>query len=231
MEGEENTGEEEMMEETVNPSVEEMAEDKTEEEDVNKTEEPEEIAMEEPDGEGEYSSLLDPAPGEEEAEEGDVGDQEEEMLLREDEEVSHDKHGEVDKEKQEEKSDEDKICEFIGTDYSLEIKNEKQNPSELNIDSPKDNSMSDDDDYTIKVKCQAEANDFESYEIPSGSNNKSTKPDDGSTKIHQEESLDPVLSSNIAMVYNEEEEEVMAGEELGRSRRRWKRRSGLPGGG
>ena len=73
--------------------------------------------------------------------------------------------------------------------------------------------MSDDDDYTIKVKCQAEANDYESYEIPSGSNSKSTKPDEVSTKVHQEESLDPVLSSNIAMVYNQGEEEVMAGEE------------------
>ena len=73
--------------------------------------------------------------------------------------------------------------------------------------------MLDDDDYTIKVKCQAEANDSESYETPSGSNSKSTKSDDGSTLIHQEESLDFVLSSNITKVYNQEEEEVMAGEE------------------
>ena len=214
MEGEETTGEEEMMEDTGNPSVEEMAEEKSEEEDVKKMEKPEEVAMKEPDGEGEEdSSLLDPVPGEEEAEEDNVGDQKEEELLREDEEVSHDEHKEVDEEKQEEKSDEDKIREFIGTDYSPEIKIEKQNLSELNIDSPKDNSMSEDDAYTIKVKCQAEADDSESYKIPSGSNSKSTKPDEGSTKIHQEESLDPVLSSNISLVYNQGEDKVMAGEE------------------
>ena len=75
--------------------------------------------------------------------------------------------------------------------------------------------MSDNDDCTTKVKCQAEAHDSESYEIPDGSNSNSTKPDDGGRQIHQEESLGPVLSSNIAMVYTEEEEEVMAGEEQG----------------
>ena len=44
------------------------------------------------------------------------------------------------------KSDEEVLLNFIGTDYSPEIKIEKRTLSELNIDSPKDNPMSDDDD-------------------------------------------------------------------------------------
>ena len=75
--------------------------------------------------------------------------------------------------------------------------------------------MSDDDGSTTKVKCQAKAHDSESYKIPEGSNYNSTKPDNGGTLIHQEESPEPVLSSTIATVYTEEEEEVMAGEEQG----------------
>ena len=215
MEGEEGTREEEKMEDTGNPSEEETGEEKMEE-DVKKMEEPEEIEMGEPEEDKEEdSSLLEPGPGEEEEEEDDVRDQREEELLREEEEVSRDENQEVDEEKQEEmqKSDEEVLRDFVGTDYGPEIENEKQTLSELNIDSPKDNSMSDDDDPTTKVKCQAEANDSESYKTPSGSNSKSTKSVDGSTLMHLEESLDFILSSNITKVYNQEEEEVTAGEE------------------
>ena len=202
MEGEENNDKEETMKETANLSKEETTEEKMEEEAGTKTEEPEEVTMEEPEGEGEEdSSLLDPVAGEEE--EGDVDDQDEEKLLRK--EVSH----------EEEKSDEDKIGDFIGTDFSYKTENEKQKPFELNIDSPNDNSMSDDDNSTTKIKCQVEAHDSESYEIPEGSSYNSTKPDTGGTQIHQEESPEPVLSSKTATVYTEEEEDVMAGEEQG----------------
>ena len=79
--------------------------------------------------------------------------------------------------------------------------------------------MSDDDDSTTNVKCQAEAHDYENYHIPEGSNYNSTKPDNGGTPIHQDESPEPVLSSTIATVYTEEEEEVMAGEGRGKERK------------
>ena len=73
--------------------------------------------------------------------------------------------------------------------------------------------MSDDDDSTPKVKCQADANDSESYEISEGSNFNSTKPDTGSTVIYQDESPEPLLSSTIATF--QEEEVVLVGEEQG----------------
>ena len=76
-----------------------------------------------------------------EEEKGDMDDQDEEKLLRE--EVSHDD--------QEERSDEDKIRDFIGPDYRDKTDDENQNLSELNINSPKDSSMSGDDDSTPKV--------------------------------------------------------------------------------
>ena len=118
-----------------------------------------------PEGVGEEdSSLLDPVAGEKE--EGDMDDQDEKKLLRE--EVSH--------EDQEERSDEDKIRDFIGPDYRDKTDGENQNLSELNINSPKESSMSDDNNSTPKVKCQADANDSESYEISEGSNFNSTKP-------------------------------------------------------
>ena len=44
------------------------------------------------------NSLLDARPGEEEEEEGDVKDNQEDELLKEEEELSHDKTEEVDKE-------------------------------------------------------------------------------------------------------------------------------------
>ena len=44
---------------------------------------------------------------------------------------------------------------FLGPETEIE----NLTLSELNIDSPKDSFMSDDDDHTIIVKCQAEAND------------------------------------------------------------------------
>ena len=59
-----------------------------------------------------------------------MDNQDEEKLLRE--EVSHDE--------KKEKSDEDKIRDFIGTDFNYKT----DNLSGLNINSPKDSSMSDD---------------------------------------------------------------------------------------
>ena len=129
--------------------------------------------------------------------------------------VSRDEQQEVDEEKQEEvkKSDEEVLLDFIRTDFGPETEIKNQTLSEQNIDSPKDSSMLDDDDHTITVKCQAEANDSESYKIPSGSNSKSTKSVAGSRTNHQEESTDFIHSSNITKVYNLEEEEIMAEEE------------------
>ena len=131
--------------------------------------------MEELEGVGEEdTSLLDPVAGEEE--EGDVDDQDEEKLLRED----------VSQDDQEERIGEDILRDFIGPDYRDITNDDNQNLSELHINSQKDSSMSNDDYSTPKVKCHADANDFKNYNISEGSYFNSTKPDTGSTVTYQD---------------------------------------------
>ena len=71
-------------------------------------------------------------------------------------------------------SGEDIFRNFIGPDYRNITDDDDQNLSELHINSSKDSSMSDDDDSTPKVKCQAKANASESCEISQESNYNST---------------------------------------------------------
>ena len=110
-------------------------------------------------------------------------------------------------------SSEEVICDFIQTHSGPAIEIENQTLSELNIDSPKDSFMSDENDSTITVKCQAEASDSEVTKPPAWSKNNSAKSIAGSTTDHQAESFDVILSSKTTQVYKLEEEEVTAGEE------------------
>ena len=105
------------------------------------------------------------------------------------------------------------IRDFIRTNSGPPTEIENQTLSELNIDSPKDSFMSDKNDSTITVKCQAEASDYEVTKPQAGSNNSSTKSIAGSTTDHQTESVDIILSSKTTQAYELEEEEVRAGEE------------------
>ena len=73
--------------------------------------------------------------------------------------------------------------------------------------------MLDKNDANITVKCQAQASDSEVTKTHTGSNNNSTKSIAGSTTGHQAESLDSILSSKTAQVYDQEEDEVMVGKE------------------
>ena len=108
---------------------------------------------------------------------------------------------------------EEVICDFLRTNSGPATEIENQTLSELNIDSPKDSFMSDENEFTITVKCQAEASDSEVTKSQAESNNNSTKSIAGSTTDHQEESVDIILSSKTTQVYELEEEEVTAGEE------------------
>ena len=187
VETEENRSEEEEMEEEVENEIKEP--------------EPDDTAMEEMEGEGEEdTSLLEPGPGEEEA--GEVDVQEEEKLLREEEVIQ---------DNQEEMSGEDILRNFIGPDFRNITDDDDQYLSELYVNSPKD-SMSDGDDSTPKVECQAKANESESCEISQESNYNSAKPTHGSTLNYQDESPEHLLSSTTAALQEEEIVLVEGGE-------------------
>ena len=121
-------------------------------------------------------------------------------------------------EKEEEKmSREEKILLDFIRDHSDPL-TENQNPtlSELLINSPKDTTMSDKNDSNVNEKCQAQASDSQVTKSHTGSNNNSTKSDPGSTTGHHAESIANKLSSKTAKVYDQEEEEVRTGSEIGK---------------
>ena len=76
--------------------------------------------------------------------------------------------------------------------------NQKPNISELAIKSPKDTTMSDNDDTKVSKKCQAKDANSPVTKSDPGSNNNGTKSNLGSTKSHQAESITTELASDTA---------------------------------
>jgi hypothetical protein len=151
-------------------------------------EEGRDMSMEEVEGEGEEdSSLLEPGP--EGEEEGEVDVEEEERLLKE---------GEVNQENQDEMSGEDFLRNFMGHDYKDPTKNERNNLSDLNINSAKD-FTSDDENFETKLETQANANDSECCEISQENNYNSTKHAHDSTLNYQDESEHLLSSTTTAL--------------------------------
>ena len=173
-------------------------EEKMEEEGENETKklekDPDDTVMEGEEGEeAEDTSLLEPESGEEE-EEGEVDTQQEEKLLRDDE---------VSQDYQEGMDSEEYLRNYVNSDFGNTTEHEYQSFLELNIESPKD-PRSDDDDSSQILNSQANANDSDSCEISHESSYYSTKPNDGSTINHQDESYEHLHTSTITEPHGEE---------------------------
>ena len=117
--------------------------------------------------------------------------QQEEKLLRDDE-VS-----------QEDMDSEEYLRNYINSDFGNTTEHEYQSFLELDIESPKD-PRSDDEDSRQILNSQANANDSDSGETAHESNYYSTKPNDGSTINHQDESYEHLHTSTITEPHGEE---------------------------
>ena len=124
-------------------------------------------------------------------------------------------------------SSEEKILLDFIKDHSDPLnENQNQTLSEFHLNSPKDTTMSVKNDSKLDEKFQAQASDSQVTKSHTGSNNNSTKSDPGSTTGHQAKSITNKLSSKTAKVYNQEEEEVRTGSEIGKEKEEGASRGG-----